>query len=67
MRKISHRIIIYPKDLENITGRRPRTCRQILQKIRLHYYKKINDPVTIKEFCEFMNISEELVKEFLID
>ena len=67
MNKIPHRIFIYPKDVENISGRCLRTCRTILQKIRIHYKKKPADPVTIKEFCEFMNIKEELVKDFLID
>jgi hypothetical protein len=67
MNKIPHRLFIYPKDVENISGRSIRTCRIILQKIRKYYNKKTTDPVTIKEFCEFMNIKEELLKEFLID
>jgi hypothetical protein len=67
MNKIPHRLFIYPKDVENISGRGIRTCRLIIQKIRKYYNKKPGAPVTIKEFCEFMNIKEELLKEFLID
>ncbi len=67
MKTIPHRIIIYAKDIENITGRRRRTCYAILEKIKKHYNKKKEDFITIKEFCEFMSISEDLVKDFLVD
>lgn len=67
MKTIPSRIIIYAKDVENITGRRLRTCYTILQKIKKHYGKKQTDLVTIKEFSGFMNISEELLKDFLVD
>ncbi|HYM94355.1 MAG TPA: hypothetical protein VET23_09475 [Chitinophagaceae bacterium] len=67
MNKVPVRIFIYAKDIENITGRSLRTCRAIIQKIKIHFDKKPSDPLTIKEFCDFMNIKEELVKEFLID
>ena len=65
MKKDPARIIIYAKDIERITGRRPRTCYTILQKIRIYYNKKKNDFVTAKEFCAFLNIDEELIKDFL--
>lgn len=67
MKMIPPRIIIYAKDIENITGRRKRTCYTILEKIKKHYKKKKDDLVTIKEFCEFMRIDEDLVKDFMID
>lgn len=60
------RVIIYAKDVENITGRRRRTCYVILQKIKKHYRKKKNDLVTIKEFSEFMSIPEALIIEHLL-
>jgi hypothetical protein len=61
------RIVIYAKDIERITGRKSRTCYSILQKIKLYYNKKKNDFVTVNEFCSFLNLNEELVKEFLTD
>lgn len=67
MTKLPSRIFIYAKDIENISGRSLRTCRTILKKIRQYYKKKPFDPVTVKEFCEFMNIKEDLLKDFLID
>ena len=67
MKKIPSRIVIYAKDVEKITGRRPRTCYAILQKIKSFYNKQKNDFVTVKEFCHFLHIDEELVKEYLVD
>lgn len=67
MKKDTTRIVIYAKDIERITGRRLRTCYAILQKIRVFYNKKKNDFVTAKEFCSFLNIDEELIKDFLVD
>ena len=65
--KKNTRIIIYAKDVERITGRKRRTCYAILQKIKFFCNKQRNDLVTIKEFCQFMNIEEEIVKDFLAD
>ena len=61
------RIVVYSKDVENITGRRPRTAQIILKRIKKHYKKDKLDFVTIHEFCEFMGIKEEVVREFLTD
>ena len=65
MKILPTRIVIYPKDVENITGRRGRTTRKLLQKIREALGKKPHEFVTIKEFCLFTGISEDLVKDFL--
>lgn len=61
------RVAIYPKDIELITGRRPRTAQNILLQIRRHYKKRRRSPVTIHEFCEFMQLKEEFVREILAD
>ena len=65
MRPVPARIVIYAKDIENITGRRPRSAQRILQRIRMHYKKGKFEYITIHEFCEFMGMKEELVREFL--
>ena len=67
IRKIPLRLVIYPKDVENITGRRDRTARKLLQKIREALGKRTHEFITIKEFCLFTGINEELVKDFLQD
>lgn len=62
---IPKRIVLYPRDVENLTGRKGRTARAILQKIRQHFGKPKQAMVTVKEFCVFMSISEEEVRENL--
>ena len=59
------RVVLYPKDVENITGRGGRTCRKLLQKIKQACGKSKEEFVTVKEFCAFTGIDEELVKDFL--
>lgn len=63
--KIPVRIVVHPKDVENITGRRDRTARKILQKIRTALGKSKDQFVTVKEFCMFYGLEEDHVKEFL--
>jgi len=63
---IPNRIVIYAKDIMNITGRKERAARKLLARIRKKYNKKKGDFLTITEFCEFTGIDKELVKSFLI-
>jgi len=63
---IPNRIVIYAKDIMNITGRRERAARKLLARIRKKYKKKKGTFITIKEFCEFTDIDADLVKSFLI-
>lgn len=65
MKTIPSRIVIYPKDIVNITGRRDRTARKLLQKIKQALGKQTHEFITIKEFCLFTGINEDLVKDFL--
>jgi hypothetical protein len=65
-KKMPCRAVIYAKDIENITGRRDRGARKILQNIREKFGKEKMGFVTIKEFCLYTGLEEELVKEFLM-
>lgn len=67
MKTLPTRIVIYPKDVVNITGRHERTARTLLQKIRKALGKQPHEFITIKEFCLFTGISEDLIKDFLQD
>ncbi|MEJ8841881.1 hypothetical protein WG954_05750 [Lacibacter sp. H375] len=62
---IPPRVVLYTRDVENITGRRGRTARQLLQKIRNALGKSKDEFITIKEFSLFTGIDEELIKDFL--
>jgi len=63
---IPKRIVIYAKDIMNITGRKERAARKLLAQIRRKYKKKRGDFLTMKEFCSFTGLEETEVKEFLI-
>ena len=62
---IPSRVVLYTRDVENITGRRGRTARQLLQKIRTALGKSKDEFITIKEFSLFTGIDEDLIKDFL--
>lgn len=59
------RIIIYPKDIQRITGKSERHGRLMIQKIREHFNKEEHQLVTIKEFSQYAGIGEEEVKSFI--
>lgn len=60
------RIVIYAKDVENITGRKERTARKILQEIREKLGKQKNEFVSISEFCIHTGLREEEVTKHLL-
>lgn len=62
---IPKRIVLYPRDVENLTGRKGRTARAILQKVRQYCGKPKHAPVTVREFCSFMSLDENEVRENL--
>lgn len=63
---IPNRIVIYAKDVMNITGRKERAARKLLAKIRKKYKKKKGEFISSKEFCDFTGLDENLVRSFLI-
>jgi hypothetical protein len=63
---IPNRIVIYAKDVMNITGRKERAARKLLARIRKKYRKKKGTFITVKEFCAYTDIDEASVKSFLI-
>jgi hypothetical protein len=65
--KMPGRIVIYAKDVENITGRKQRASRKLLQNIREKYGKQPGDFVTVREFCLHTGIAEDEVRDFLLD
>jgi hypothetical protein len=63
---IPTRIVIYAKDITNITGRKERTARKLLSQIRIKYQKNKGEFITVGEFCKFTGIKEENVYPFLV-
>ncbi len=63
--KIPLRVVIYPKDVENITGLGDRASRKLIQKIKLGLGKPKSMFITVQEFSLCTGIPEELIKDFL--
>jgi hypothetical protein len=58
-------MIIYTKDVVNITGKKERSARNLLARIRAANGKTKNDLVTIEEFCAYTRLSPQHVINFL--
>jgi len=63
---ILKRIVIYAKDIENITGRKEKAARQLMKKMRNHFGKKPGSMITVREFCKYTGLSVEEVNAFLV-
>lgn len=65
MTSLPARIVIYTKDVANITGMRRDTARKLLSRIRRKQGKAKRSLVTVFEFCEHMGFKPEWVQPFL--
>lgn len=61
----SGRMVIYVKDVIILTGRRDRTARRLLERIRQQNGKEKGGYVTVEEFCRFTGLKEEYVRSVL--
>lgn len=66
MNSIPNRIVIYTKDVMNITGRSERTARRLMASIRKACNKDKEAFISIEEFCAFTGLKEEKVQPFLL-
>jgi hypothetical protein len=63
--KVPARVVIYTRDVQNITGVKERTARYVLQRVRLAFGKTQGEFVTIAEFCAVTGIEEETVRSYI--
>lgn len=59
------RLVIYPQDIQHITGRGERYAQQVLQTIRKRLGKEKHQLVTLEEFCDFAGLRPEDLEEYL--
>ncbi|ADR21226.1 hypothetical protein MATR_11450 [Marivirga tractuosa] len=64
---ILKRTVIYPKDIQRITGKSERTGRRLLEKIRERRGKEKHQMITVSEFADYTGIDAETVQEYLTD
>ena len=61
------RLCIYPKDVQRITGRSERYSRNLIRRIMQELNKKDHQFLTVSDFCIYIGIDEEKVKEIIKD
>lgn len=65
MNQSSTRLVVYPKDVQAITGRCYRSSRHLLKAIRNANGKDKKAYVTVEEFCRYTGLKAEFVWPFL--
>jgi hypothetical protein len=60
-----HRVCIYPKDIQLITGKSYRQSTRLMKKIKNELDKPINEFLTIEEFCSYTGIKYEQVTHLI--
>jgi hypothetical protein len=63
----TNRIIIYPKDVQRITGKSEKYGRALLNKIRQSKFKTRTQFVSVNEFAEYTGLTVEEVTSYLFD
>jgi hypothetical protein len=59
------RVVIYPKDIMQITGKSERYSREILRKIKTLHNKQKHQLVSLQEFCDFIGLNTSEVEHKL--
>jgi len=59
------RMIIYPKDIEHITGKSGRSARRVMAAIRRTLGKEKHQYLSVHEFCKYTNPPEAEVLKHL--
>jgi hypothetical protein len=62
-----NRIIIYPKDVQRITGKSERFSRSLLKQIKNTLSKEEHQFITIQEFCKYAGLDAQEVYELIKD
>ncbi len=56
------RIFVYPKDVQMLTGKSERHCREIIKQIRLRNKKEKHQLITVSELCEYLGVHPDSVR-----
>jgi hypothetical protein len=63
--RLQHRLVIYSKDIEIITGRKPAAARKLYLAIKKFYEKQPDQFITFQEFSIYTGIDESVIQEYL--
>lgn len=64
---IPPRVVVYVKDVENITGKKNRTARRMYLQIKKQAGKTEQELLTVQDFCKITGIPEEVVRSYLVN
>lgn len=67
MKPETQRLIIYPKDIQRITGKSERWGRLLLQKVMEKFNKEEHQLISVEEFCLYTGLKIDQVLPFIID
>ena len=60
-RPLPTRVVIYPKDIQQLTGKSYRHALNLNQEIRTYFQKKKHQFLTIYEFADYTGILPEII------
>lgn len=58
-------ICAYTKDVQLLTGKSEKKCREIIRQVRIQYKKQKHQPVTVYELCDYLGLQIERVQHLL--
>ena len=67
MKPESTRLIIYPKDIQRITGKSERWSRMLLLKVMEKFNKEEHQLISVEEFCLYTGLKIDQVMPFIKD
>jgi hypothetical protein len=59
------RLVVYVKDVQNITGRSESYARKTLNAIRKKLNKQKHELVSVEQLCQYLGVEERVVLEHL--
>lgn len=65
--KTSNRIVLYPKDVQKLTGKSERYSRDLFKKIKDGKAKTTLQFVTVEDFANYTGIPVDLIMQHLTD
>jgi len=66
MKQISM-IVLYPKDLSELTDRGLRYCQRVISNARSQFKKSKYEPITKREIAEFLKMPKEDLEHWNLD
>lgn len=65
MKQVPHRVVIYTKDVMNITGKGQRSAQRMIQRIKEHFGKHPTSFISLDEFCHYTGLRKEELTDFV--